>query len=110
MTPEKRTEILHRAVRTFGEYAQLDMVVEEMAELTKALCKYKRAVPGPTRAAIVENIEEEVADVQIMLDQLRIIIGRSGEEAEREKLERLERRLDRHEAAGRGEVDNYAEG
>ena len=35
-----------------------------------------------------------MADVQIMLDQLRIIFGRSTAEAEEYKLERLKKRLD----------------
>ena len=35
-----------------------------------------------------------MADVQIMLDQLRIIFGRSTVEAEEYKLERLKKRLD----------------
>ena len=37
---------------------------------------------------------EEMADVQIMLDQLRIIFHRSTEEVEEAKLERLKNRLD----------------
>ena len=42
---------------------------------------------------------EEMADVQIMLDQLRIIFGRSTAEAEEYKLERLKKRLDTATAA-----------
>ena len=40
------------------------------------------------------NVVEEMADVQIMLDQLHIIFHRSTEEAEEAKLERLKNRLD----------------
>ena len=75
------------------EAAQIDMAVEEMAELTKALCKVKRATPGATTTAAIANVIEEIADVQIMLDQLRLIFARSTEEVEEDKLRRLLGRL-----------------
>ncbi len=43
--------------------------------------------------AALENAVEELADVQIMLDQLRIIFGRSTAEIEEDKLRRLLRRI-----------------
>lgn len=64
MDAEARRALLEHAIRLYGEPAQMDMAVEEMA------------------------------DVQIMLDQLRIIFHRSTEEAEEAKLERLKNRLD----------------
>ena len=64
MTSEERRALLDRAITTYGAPAQMDMAVEEMA------------------------------DVQIMLDQLRIIFHRSTEEIEEAKLERLKNRLD----------------
>lgn len=42
MTTEERRALLDRAITTYGAPAQMDMAVEEMAELTKALCKVKR--------------------------------------------------------------------
>lgn len=69
MTTEERRALLDRAITTYGAPAQMDMAVEEMA------------------------------DVQIMLDQLRIIFGRSTAEAEEYKLERLKKRLDATTAA-----------
>lgn len=44
--------------------------------------------------AAIGNVIEEMADVQIMLDQLRIIFHRSTKEVEEAKLERLKNRLD----------------
>ena len=64
MGEEERIALLTSAIRTYGEPAQMDMAVEEMA------------------------------DVPIMLDQLRIIFHRSTEEVEEAKLERLKNRLD----------------
>lgn len=94
MDAEARRALLEHAIRFYGEPAQMDMAVEEMAELTKAICKVKRASCAAEAAAALENAVEEMADVQIMLDQLRIIFHRSTEEAEEAKLERLKNRLD----------------
>ena len=99
MGEEERIALLTRAIRTYGEQAQMDMAVEEMAELTKAICKIKRAQAGCEVTAAIGNVIEEMADVQIMLDQLRIIFGRSTAEAEEYKLERLKKRLDTATAA-----------
>lgn len=89
MTTEERRALLDRAIAVYGAPAQIDMAVEEMVELTKALCKIKRAQAGCEVTAAIGNVVEEMADVQIMLDQLRIIFHRSTEEAEEAKLERL---------------------
>ena len=76
MTTEERRALLDRAITAYGAPAQMDMAVEEMAELTKALCKVKRVSCAAEAKAVLENVVEEMADVQIMLDQLRIIFGR----------------------------------
>lgn len=94
MTTEERRALLDRAITTYGAPAQMDM-----AELTKALCKVKRVSCAAEAKAVLENAVEEMADVQIMLDQLRIIFGRSTAEAEEYKLERLKKRLDAATAA-----------
>ena len=93
MDAEARRALLEHAIRLYGEPAQMDMAVEEMAELTKALCKVKRATPGATTTAAIANVIEEIADVQIMLDQLRLIFARSTDEVEEGKLRRLLGRL-----------------
>ena len=68
MTTEERRALLDRAITAYGAPAQMDMAVEEMAELTKALCKIKRAQAGCEVTAAIGNVIEEMADVQIMLD------------------------------------------
>lgn len=93
MTTEERRALLDHAITAYGAPAQMDMAVEEMAELTKALCKVKRVSCAAEAKAVLENVVEEMADVQIMLDQLRIIFHRSTEEIEEAKLERLAGRL-----------------
>ena len=99
MTTEERRALLDRAITTYGAPAQMDMAVEEMAELTKALCKVKRVSCAAEAKAVLENAGEEMADVQIMLDQRRSSCVRSTAEAEEYKLERLKKRLDAATAA-----------
>jgi len=57
---------IHQQVLTkFGEQKQKDMLIEEMAELMQALQKERRGLE--------HNISEEIADVQIMLDQIKLL-------------------------------------
>ena len=51
----------------WGQTAQIDMCIEEMAELTKALCKAKR---HKRPSDWLHLIYEEIADVTIMLEQV----------------------------------------
>ena len=87
MTSERRKEIEQRAINTYGENSQVDKAVEEMSELTKALLKYRIGF------AILDDIIGEIADVQIMLEQLRMIYGDSGG-TEEHKLNRLWARME----------------
>lgn len=82
--------ILRRAIATWGAGAQMVMVCEEMAELQKELCKNLRG-SGNEMA-----IAEEIADVEIMLDQMMILFGISRNVAvcRSQKFERLARRLE----------------
>ena len=89
----------HRIADHYGEDAQVDMLIEEMSELTKALLKNRRAQKGQTDTPIratVNAIEEEVADVLIMLNQI-IYLG-DFQELEDIIEEKLDRQLERIEA------------
>jgi len=92
--PGERSALLQRAVDTWGRFAQVDMMIEEMSELTKALLKERRAAPVPVSDLenAIANIREEMADVQIMLDQMKLIYG-DPESIESKKLDRLAERL-----------------
>ena len=68
----------------YGETNQKTKAIEEMAELIKAICKND-----------IENIEEEIADVSIMLSQLQIIYGFSNDKIEKIKKEKINRTLER---------------
>lgn len=74
----KKPEILQSAISTFGVDSQLDMAIEEMAELTKEILKTRRASKFMTiekYKEATENVKEEIADVLIMIAQLIIIYG-----------------------------------
>lgn len=82
-------EICRAALEAFGERAQVTMAIEEMSELTKELCKRCRGREN------VEAIAEEIADVEIMLQQMAMLFDCTGqvETFRRYKLERLAGRI-----------------
>lgn len=85
------------AIIEYGENAQMDMAIEEMAELTKAICKRKRTgATGPEARAAKENLIEEIADVFIMLLQLVSMFDGAVavQQTVDEKLHRLKGRLE----------------
>lgn len=91
-------EIMQKAIDTYGESAQLDMVIEEMSELTKAILKDRRNTfsDGSKSSECLDNIIEEVADVEIMLEQLKIIFSchNNIDKVKVNKLNRLKDRLE----------------
>lgn len=87
MTDDRRKEIEGRAIRTYGENSQVDKAVEKMSELTKALLKYRIGF------ATLDEIREETGDVQIMLEQIRMLYG-STADMEEYKLNRLWARME----------------
>ena len=83
-------KICRAALEAFGERAQMTMAIEEMSELAKELCKRCRGRDN------VEAIAEEVADVEIMLQQLVMLFDCAGqvETFRRYKLERVAERIE----------------
>lgn len=57
------------AISKFGTSAQIIIAMEECSELIKELSKVLRGKCN------VDNVSEEIADVQIMLEQLKIIFN-----------------------------------
>ena len=82
--------LLQRAISQWGEDAQMKMVLEEMSELQKEICKMWRGKDNRDATA------EEVADVEIMLDQLKLMldIPYQVEQHRQNKLQRLQERLE----------------
>lgn len=107
-------QTIDRAIGTYGKDAQLTKAVEEMSELTKALCKLKVCklkydTPfNRETQEVYSNIEEEIADVFIMLVQLFAIFNPHElvniTKIVWDKLDRLKDNLDKE--ASKQEDDN----
>ena len=72
MTEREQRRLLRRNVRKRGEVAELIKTMEELGELTQAVAKLL-GEDGVT-ADGVDRVAEEMADVEIMLAQVRVII------------------------------------
>lgn len=83
-------DTLHDAIEFYGNENQLHVAVEEMAELQKELMKRFRGAHN------TEEIAEEIADVEIMMEQLKIIfgIGIRTEKYKEYKMQRLKERIE----------------
>lgn len=82
-------ETCRAALAAFGRGSQVMVAIEEMSELTKELCKNSRGKENTT------HIAEEIADVEIMLCQMKMLFDCTGqvETFRRYKLERLAGRI-----------------
>ena len=71
MTMDEYTEhdIVRSAIDTYGAVMQITVAFEEMSEVQKELCKHLRGRGSH------ENIAEEIADVEIMLEQMKMLFN-----------------------------------
>lgn len=97
---EAGREILLDALEHYGERAQVDMMLEEMAELSKALLKLRRVKKHEITEPLflVKNVEEEIADVEIVLNQMKLLFPGWGIWMQA-KLQRLEERIEKERQA-----------
>jgi len=90
-------ELYRRTLEKWGEQAQYDQAIEECAELTTALLHYRR---DKTDAS---TVIDEMADVILMLGQLRWMFGpEKVEHALERKRVKLEGLLMKDEGAPEG--------
>lgn len=68
MTKDERRRIYLRAIEKYGKEQQCMVAMEECAELIQAISK-------AIRYNEIGNLKEEIADVTIMIEQLRTIFG-----------------------------------
>lgn len=73
LTFEGYLEMLDQAIRTYGEEAQLRMLQEEAAEVIQAVNHLLRR---PDEDEDLLQLKREMADLQVVLDQARLIIER----------------------------------
>jgi len=95
--PRENIEALAKiAVDHYGTASQLDVAQEELAELVVAISHYRRG-----RDENRKRIIEEIADVVIVVQQLRLVFGKQEvDDVVQQKLRRLKTRIreDRAEA------------
>ena len=90
MHKDHRNQLYKAAIVKWGKPSQLEMMIEEASELILALQKFKRN-PSAEHAA---EVSDELADVEVMLEQLDLIFEPDDKERQKQiKLERLEARL-----------------
>lgn len=92
MEQKEKEELYLKAIDTWGQMPQINMVNEECGELITSLARYLR---GRDTA---DDVITEVADVSIMMEQMAVLFGKEQFEKEKErKLQRLKERLEKYE-------------
>lgn len=81
-------ELYKELFKKYGD-KQLIVAIEELSELQKEICK---ALRGKLN---IDNITEEIADVEIMIDQLKFYLSISNETVEEMKKYKIERTKER---------------
>jgi len=85
--------LTRKALARWGTDDQLNMVIEECAELIDAIQKWRR------RRVETSSVLEEGVDVELCLEQLKLILDapEAWETMRKVKLERLEKLLEKSE-------------
>jgi NTP pyrophosphatase (non-canonical NTP hydrolase) len=100
MDKEQEAEVFRDAMNMWGTHAQMHMVVEEAAELIKAVCKMERA--SSDRAEALHAFIDELADVSIMVSQWIPEVGEDAFDRARDlKMRRLAGKLEKYREAHR---------
>ena len=97
------SELNKETAKYFGYEAQSNQLVEECAELIQAVSKYRRANYGAVGqpfdenkyAVALENLIEEIADVELMLEQVKYLLQIPEDELEAVKLFKVNRTRER---------------
>lgn len=85
----QRQDLYAHALARFGREAQIFMAIEELSELQVQLAKFLGS-----RTKSIDDLYSELADAEIMLEQLRyMFIGSQIDKFKDQKLKRLEELL-----------------
>lgn len=82
----KIKKVLQMALQKYGEAAQNVIAIEEMSELTKAICKATRFYSNNEREAIIK----EIADVELCLQSLKMIHQVKDDEINSIKIKKID--------------------
>lgn len=90
-----------RIANHFGLEGQFQQLIEEMSELTQAICKHKRKngegqplLDMVTARHVEENLIEEIADVKLVLEQVIFLLG-AKEDIQQWVNKKVQRTIDR---------------
>lgn len=99
----EQIETMVEAIHTFGERSQQVKAMKELGELIQAFAKVLSSPRHIDNGPEVYHLSEEMADVEIMLEQLKIIHKNHGfvDDWRAVKLDRLQRRLNEVKAGNR---------
>lgn len=89
MTEQDR-ENFETIIEAFGNEAQMIVAVEELAELQQEITKKLRH-----KKETVFRLVEEIADVEIMTDQLKVMFGIGEKELATERNYKINRTLEK---------------
>lgn len=84
-----KRELYEKLIATFGTENQITKCVEELNELGQALCKVNSR--DTNKALATKSVIEEIADVEIMLEQIKMILAIDEQEVKRMKSFKLHR-------------------
>lgn len=91
-------ERIRRIAEYYGYESQMDMLCEECGEFVQARNKLRRNVDGA-----YQNCLEEIADIAIMVEQMKLICG--AERIEQIMNEKLDRQIQRIKDESEPETD-----
>ena len=95
----KRSILNIKSANHYGYNAQSIMLMEECAELIQAVSKHKRALAnGKGIDEAVEKITEEIADVELMLEQIKHLLRISEDAIDDFKDYKVDRTMKRIES------------
>lgn len=82
MKQSERKELYKQCIEAWGLDAQIYMCIEQMSELTKEFCKYRRLKFTDQSKELQEkkkenlaHIQEEIADVLNTVEQMAMVFG-----------------------------------
>ena len=98
---EEYREYYKKFIDEWGHDSQYIVAMEEMSELIKELCKFKRnEIFNKDNTETIKNIKEEIADVLNMVEQLENMFGE--EEIEKIRQYKFDRAMKRMKEVNNG--------
>lgn len=92
---ENMRDMCKQIADKYGYPSQSGQLMEECAELIQAINKYKRAKTGEEQHIALQHYIEEIADVEIMLEQIKYLLDIKSSELDDIKQYKIHRVLSR---------------